>query len=162
MVLMIKNLRRLMAALLLVSFSCAAQAQDAKSVVDSYLKAWNDQDAMAAANILAENVKYYDASLATTVEGRAEAKIQVIDSFMKATPDIYWTVVGVPVVSGNLVAFEWVLGGTNTGAWGDGTLATGKTWEINGMSYFTIENGQVIRQADYYDALSFYQQLGIM
>ncbi len=142
--------------------STAALAQDAMTVVDDYLVAWNAQDVTAAANILAEDARYYDSALGATVKGRAEAKAQVIDSFMNAVPDIYWNLVGSPVVSGQHVTFEWVLGGTNTGAWGDGTPATGKTFRIFGMSAFTIEGDSVASQSDYYDALSFYKQLGIM
>lgn len=141
--------------------STAALAQDAMTVVDNYLVAWNAQDATAAANILAEDARYYDSALGTTVEGRVEAKAKVIDSFMNAVPDIYWNLVGSPVVSGQRVTFEWVLGGTNTGAWADGTPATGKTFRIFGMSAFTIEGDSVVRQSDYYDALSFYKQLGL-
>ena len=146
----------------MVLSSSAVLAQDAMAVVDNYLVAWNAQDATAAANILAEDARYYDSALGETLEGRAEAKTQVIDSFMNAAPDIYWNLVGSPVVSGQQVTFEWVLGGTNTGAWADGTPATGKTFRIFGMSAFTIEGGSVTRQSDYYDALSFYKQLGLM
>ena len=140
----------------------AALATDAMTVVQNYLVAWNAQDAKAAANILSKNVRYYDSALGATVKGRASAKAKVIDSFMNATPDIYWDVVGFPVVSGQQVTFEWVLGGTNTGAWADGTAATNKTFRIFGMSSFTVEGDNVVKQSDYYDALSFYKQLGLM
>ena len=142
--------------------SVAAVAQDAMTVVDNYLIAWNAQDATAAANILAEDVRYYDSALGATVIGRAKAKAQVIDSFMNAAPDIYWNLVGSPTISGQHIAFEWVLGGTNTGAWADGTPATGKTFRIFGMSAFAIKGDRVASQSDYYDALSFYKQLGLM
>lgn len=142
--------------------SASAFAQDAITVVDNYLVAWNSQNATAAANILAEDARYYDSALGATVEGRAEAKTQVIDAFMNAAPDIYWNLVGSPVISGQRIAFEWVLGGTNTGAWADGTPATDKTFRIFGMSAFTVEGDSIVKQSDYYDALSFYKQLGLM
>lgn len=142
--------------------STSALAQDAMTVVDNYLVAWNAQDATSAANILAEDVRYYDSALGATVEGREEAKTQVIDAFMNAVPDIYWNLVGSPVISGQHVTFEWVLGGTNTGTWADGAPASGKTFRIYGMSAFTIEGKKVVKQSDYYDALGFYKQLGLM
>ncbi|WP_419904289.1 ester cyclase [Kiloniella sp.] len=154
---------RFIAAIVVMTLSStAAFAQDAMTVVDNYLVAWNAQDATAAANFLAEDARYYDSALGATVKGRVEAKAQVIDSFMNAVPDIYWNLVGSPVVSRQQVTFEWVLGGTNTGAWADGTPATGETFRIFGMSAFTIEGNSVVSQSDYYDALSFYKQLGIM
>ncbi|EPJ45495.1 MAG: hypothetical protein OFPI_36710 [Osedax symbiont Rs2] len=142
--------------------SATALAQDAMTVVDKYLVAWNAQDAIGAANLLAEDARYYDSALGETVLGRAAAKVKVIDSFMNATPDIYWNLVGSPVIAGQRVTFEWVLGGTNTGAWADGTAATNKTFRIFGMSAFTIEGDSIKVQSDYYDALSFYKQLGLM
>ena len=154
---------RLIATMAVMAFSSTvAQAQDAMMVVDKYLVAWNEQDANAAANILAKDARYYDSALNETVKGRKQAKIKVIDSFMNAVPDIYWNLVGSPVISGQHVSFEWVLGGTNTGAWGDGTAATGNAFRIYGMSAFTVDQGRVVKQSDYYDALSFYQQLGLI
>lgn len=140
----------------------AALAQDALAVVDGYMAAWNAHDSAAAAEFLAEGAVYYDASVGTPVEGREAAKTQVIDAFLNAAPDAAWTRDGDPVVSGNSVAFEWTFGGTNTGAWADGTAATGKPFSFHGMSMFRVEDGKIVHQADYYDALGFYKQLGLM
>lgn len=140
----------------------AAFAQDALAVVDGYMAAWNAHDSAAAAEFLAEGAVYYDASVGTPVEGREAAKTQVIDAFLNAAPDAAWTRDGDAVVSGNSVAFEWTFGGTNTGAWADGTAATGKTFSFHGMSMFRVEEGKIVHQADYYDALGFYKQLGLM
>jgi len=159
----VKRTSRLIVMIAIMTLSSTAVlAQDAMTVVDNYLVAWNAQDATAAANILAEGARYYDSALGETVEGREDAKVKVIDAFMNAAPDIYWNLVGSPVVSGKHVTFEWVLGGTNTGAWADGTPATGKIFRIFGMSAFTTEGDSIAKQSDYYDALGFYKQLGLM
>ncbi|GHB43010.1 hypothetical protein GCM10007094_35470 [Pseudovibrio japonicus] len=157
----IKKARFIAAAAVIAASSTSAFAQDAMGVVNKYLVAWNAQNSTVAASILAEDARYYDSALGATVEGREEAKAQVIDAFMNAAPDIYWNLVGSPVISGQQVAFEWVLGGTNTGDWADGTPATGKSFRIYGMSNFTVEGDKVIAQSDYYDALNFYKQLGL-
>jgi ketosteroid isomerase-like protein len=60
------------------------------------------------------------------------------------------------------VSFEWEFKGTNTGAWSDGTAATGKPFAITGASMFTVRDGKIAAQSDYYDALGFYKQLGLM
>lgn len=140
----------------------AALAEDALSTVDGYLAAWNAHDSAAAAAFLADNVVYYDASVGTPVEGRDAAKTQVIDAFLGAAPDAVWTRDGEPLVSGNSVAFEWTFGGTNSGDWADGTKASGKSFSFHGMSLFRVEDGKIVRQSDYYDALGFYKQLGLM
>lgn len=139
-----------------------AWAQDAQSVVDGYMAAWNAHDSAAAAEFFADGVVYYDASVGTPVEGKEAAKTQVVDAFLNAAPDAVWARDGDPVVSGNSVAFEWTFGGTNTGDWADGTKATGKSFSFHGMSLFRVEDGKIVRQSDYYDALGFYNQLGLM
>lgn len=137
-------------------------AQDALATVTGYVAAWNAHDSAAAAAFLADNVTYYDASVGTPVEGRDAAKTQVIDAFMTAAPDAVWTMEGDPIVAGSSVAFEWTFAGTNSGAWADGTAATGKSFSFKGASVFRVEGDKIVQQADYYDALGFYKQLGLM
>ncbi len=139
-----------------------ALAEDALAVVDGYMAAWNAHDSAVAAAFMADGVSYYDASVGTPVEGREAAKTQVIDAFLNAAPDAVWARDGDPVVAGDSVAFEWTFGGTNSGDWADGTKATGKTFSFHGMSMFRVEDGKIVHQADYYDALGFYKQLGLM
>ena len=40
--------------------------------------------------------------------------------------------------------------------------ATGKPFTLTGVSLFSIEGGKIVSQSDYYDALGFYKQLGLM
>jgi steroid delta-isomerase-like uncharacterized protein len=155
-------LRAIAVPALFLAFTLPAAAQDALSVVKDYMAAWNAHDSAAAAEHFADDVSYYDASVGTPVMGRDAAKTQVVDAFLNAVPDAAWTPVGDPVVAGDNVAVEWTFGGTNTGDWADGTAATGKTFEIHGMSMFRIADGHIAYQADYYDALGFYTQLGLM
>lgn len=153
---------RVLALPVALAWGIAASAQDALSVVDGYLAAWNAHDSAAAAAYFADDVVYYDASVGTPVEGREAAKVKVIDAFLDAAPDAVWKREGEPVVSGDAVAFEWTFGGTNSGDWADGTKATGKSFSFHGMSLFRVKDGKIVRQSDYYDALGFYKQLGLM
>jgi steroid delta-isomerase-like uncharacterized protein len=139
-----------------------AFAQDsAQSVVEEYLAAWNAHDSAKAAALFADDVTYYDASVGTPAQG-VEAAKAVIDGFLAAAPDAVWTIKGAPVVQEDRVSFEWEFAGTNTGAWGDGTEATGKPFSFTGASMFTVKDGKIVAQSDYYDALGFYKQLGLM
>lgn len=156
------RLVRLAALPAALAVAAPAWAQDSLAVVKDYMAAWNAHDSAAAAAHFAEGVSYYDASVGTPLEGREAAKTGVIDAFLNAVPDAVWSVEGEPVVQGDEVAVEWVFGGTNTGAWADGTPATGKTFSFHGMSMFHVEGGLITYQADYYDALGFYKQLGLM
>jgi len=130
------------------------------AVVDAYLAAWNAHDIAAAASHFADSVVYYDSSVGTPVEGKEAATTGVVASFINAVPDLEWTMRGDPVASGDKVAFEWEFSGTNTGAWGDGTAASGKAFSFTGASVFELKDGAIVRQSDYYDALGFFKQLG--
>lgn len=138
------------------------RAAEGASVVEAYMAAWNAHDAQKAASYFADNVQYYDASVGTPQVGRDAARTNVIEAFLNAAPDAKWEMTGTPVVEANAVAFEWVFSGTNTGDWADGTAATGKTFSFHGLSLFRLEDGKIVYQGDYYDALGFYKQLGLM
>ncbi len=157
-----KALRAVAIPAAFVLTASAAFAADAIDTVNGYLAAWNAHDSTAAAAFFADNVEYYDASVGTPVQGADAAKTQVIDAFLNAAPDAVWAMDGDAIVSGDYVAFEWTFSGTNTGDWADGTPATGKTFEIHGASVFHVVDDKIMHQADYYDALGFYTQLGLM
>lgn len=145
-----------------VTLQTVAAADSADAVVKGYVAAWNAHDSAKAAEFFADDVVYYDASVGTPVKGREEAKKAVIDNFLVAVPDAAWTMKGDPLVQGDRVVFEWEFSGTNTGPWGDGTKATGKHFAFTGASVFSVEEGKIATQNDYYDALGFYKQLGLM
>jgi len=139
-----------------------AADQTPVEVVQQYLAAWNAHDAGKAASYFDDKISYYDASVGKPTVGKAEAKAAVIDNFMTAAPDLKWEMRGDPIVSGNKVSFEWTFSGKNSGPWADGTKATDKSFSFDGASVFVIENNVIKQQSDYYDALGFYKQLGMM
>ncbi|WP_378948742.1 ester cyclase [Mesorhizobium sp. ANAO-SY3R2] len=133
-----------------------------QAVIEAYVAAWNAHDSAKAADHFAEEVVYYDASVGKPAEGKETAKVGVIDNFLNAVPDAVWKMKGKPVVQDDKVAFEWEFSGTNTGDWADGTKSTGKKFSFPGVSVFSVKDGKIVSQSDYYDALSFYKQLGLM
>ena len=139
-----------------------AHADEAANVdvVKAYLAAWNAHDIDAAVGHFADGVVYFDSSVGAPVEGKEAARTGVVASFINAVPDLKWVMQGEPVASGDKVAFEWAFSGTNTGAGGDGTAASGKAFSFTGASIFEIKDGKIVHQSDYYDALGFYKQLG--
>ena len=139
-------------------------AADPLRFVDAYMLAWNEHDAEQAAASFADSVTYYDASVGTPQVGKDNAQKNVIEVFLKAVPDCKWTRDGDAVVSkmGDAVAFQWTFSGTNIGPWGDGTKATGKKFELHGLTLIRLKDNMIVYQGDYYDALGFYKQLGLM
>ena len=151
----------LVLAILMVA-ALPVRAADAIDVVHSYLAAWNAHDAALAASHFTDDVEYYDATVGAPQKGPEAARTNVIEAFLKAAPDAKWEMNGAPVVEGDSVAFEWTFAGTNTGDWSDGTKATGKAFKFQGLSLFRLRDGKIAYQGDYYDALGFYKQLGLM
>lgn len=131
------------------------------AVVDAYMAAWNAHDAARAAGYMTDDVEYYDASTPAPQKGRSNAQKNVIQAFMTAAPDCRWTRSGTPVMDQSGIAFQWTFEGTNTGAWGDGTKATGKHFKFSGLTLVRIRGGKIAYQGDYYDAYGFFKQLGL-
>lgn len=147
----------------LALFACAGLAQaadDAKAIIDGYMAAWNAHDADKAGEFLAEDAEYYDVTVGSAQKGRAAARDNVIKVFVTAIPDLKWVMTGAPIVSADGIAFQWQFSGTNTGAWGAETPATGKPVSFEGVSFVRIKDGKIAYQGDYYDALGFNKQLG--
>src|SRR5262245_142209 len=137
-------------------------ADSAEAIVEAYLAGWNAHDSAKAAEYFADDVTYYDASVGTPVKGKEAAKTGVIDNFVKAVPDVVWKVKGAPVVQDNRISFVWEFSGSNNVRWADSTKASCKTFSITGASMFEVKDGKIVTQSDYYDALGFYKQLGLM
>lgn len=149
----------ILALVLLIPVIGSAQAVD---LVDRYMSAWNSHDAAAAAAFYDENVEYYDASTGAPVLGKLKAQKEIVGAFLGAVPDLAWTRdKGQPIVGSDAIAFQWTFSGTNTGAWSDGTKATGKKFSIHGATLIRLSKGKIVYQGDYYDAHTFYKQLGL-
>lgn len=137
-----------------------ARPLNAAEVVRAYMNAWNEHDAAKAASFLDERVTYYDASTPAPQVGKAAAQKNVIEAFLKMAPDCVWKLDGPPIVGQGGVAFQWVLSGTNTGDWSDGTKATGKKFELKGATILRLHDYKILFQGDYYDSHTMLKQVG--
>jgi len=150
------------AILALVVLLPALASAQAVELVDRYMAAWNAHDAAAAAQFYDDGVQYYDASTGAPVIGKSKAQSDIVQAFLTAVPDLKWTRdADAPIVGADAVAFSWTFSGTNTGVWSDGTKATGKTFLIHGATLIRLKKGKIVSQGDYYDAHTFYKQLGL-
>lgn len=156
-----RNTLRSFSFILLCAITGLAQAaDDAKAIVDGYMAAWNAHDVDKAASFLAEDAVYFDATVGTPQNGRAAARDNVIKVFITAVPDLTWKMTSAPIVSADGIAFQWGFAGTNTGAWSAEAPATGKPLKFEGVSFVRVQDGKIVYQGDYYDALGFNKQLG--
>jgi steroid delta-isomerase-like uncharacterized protein len=131
-----------------------------RQVAEAYLAAWNAHKVDAAAALMADNVTYPDVTVGDAQKGRDAARDKVIKLFVTAAPDLTWKMTGEPIESPIGVAFEWTFAGTNMGASGPDTPATGKPFSFNGVTFMRVENGKIVYQGDYNDGLGSQKQLG--
>lgn len=158
------NLSRLGRLVLLPALLFTAQAHAADAplkVVQKYMAAWNAHNANDAALNFDYDVEYFDASVGQSQFGVVTARDNVIKFFMDAFPDLQWRMEGAPLVSKDAVAFQWVFTGTNTGIPVDCGKATGKPIAFHGVSMIRFKGGKIAYQGDYYDALTFRNQVGL-
>nr|WP_319565992.1 ester cyclase [uncultured Rhodoferax sp.] len=158
------KLSRLGRLVLLPALFLTAQAYAVEAplkVVQKYMAAWNAHNANDAALNFDYDVEYFDASVGQSQYGVVTARDNVIKFFMDAFPDLQWKMEGAPVVSKDAVAFQWVFTGTNTGIAVDCGKATGKPIAFHGVSMIRFKAGKIAYQGDYYDALTFRNQVGL-
>src|SRR6187549_505061 len=120
------------ALLVLAATSALARDMTPRQVADAYVAAWNAHDPDAAAALMADDVTYLDATVGEPQKGREAARDKVIKLFVTAAPDLTWKMTSEPIESANGIAYEWTFAGTNTGAWGPDTPATGKSFASTG------------------------------
>jgi steroid delta-isomerase-like uncharacterized protein len=78
-----------------------------------------------------------------------------------AVPDMEMTVTRL-VAGETQAAVEWRMTGNFTGGPFQGIDPTGKRLDIRGVDVLEIEDGQIVGNTAYYDAMSFARQIGLM
>ena len=92
------------------------------------------------------------------ISGREELK-QYTDDYIKAFPDIKWTIKDI-LVEGNKVAIRYRYKGTHQGEF-MGIAPTGKKIDVNGILIARVEGGLIAEDWDIQDTDSFLKQLGL-
>lgn len=129
------------------------------AIVEHHLAAYNAHDIDGAAALLHDQVLYFDATYADAFRGRTAAVDNLISPYVRAIPDLEWTLRSEPIAAGDGIAYEWTLTGTNTGTL-MGIPAKNQKINLKGMSFVRIKDGKIIYKADYYDAATLNKQLG--
>jgi steroid delta-isomerase-like uncharacterized protein len=89
------------------------------------------------------------------MRGRAEIETWA------ATPDLETTVTRL-VAGEREAAVEWRLRGTFDGRPFQGIEPTGKPFELRGLDFFQVEDGQIVSNTAYYDGAEFARQVGML
>lgn len=144
-------------ALLLAGFAVFAAVQaDSKtprSVLESYVAAWNRHDFAAIDHLIGPDGIHDDIANAMHARGPEQVK-DFMKSIIAQEPDLDWHIDRV-IVSGSSIAAEWTWTATFTG---DGPYGPAKDLPItgHGASIVVVQNGRIDHLSDYYDTLSFF------
>jgi steroid delta-isomerase-like uncharacterized protein len=134
---------------------------NAVEVVRNNFNNWNRHDADAIAAAYAEGGVYNTPSVPEPLTGGA-----AISDFAKVVwtifPDFSLDLISIGDVGGGLVVLQWVAHGTNTGAFPDGTPATGRKVTFPGASFVQLEGHKVRSEHTYFDRLGEHKQLGFI
>lgn len=139
-----------------------ASAMEPVAVVDAYIAGWNSHDPAQCASHFDPEIEFYDATVGTPVKGDRNVLKEVVQTFMRAVPDLKLERSSAVLVDGDQLAYQWTFSGTNTGDWSDGTPATNKPFKIHGLTLMSLKDGRIAYSGDYYDAYGFYKQLGLL
>jgi len=123
-----------------------------QEIMEDYLAAWNSHDVNKILSFFTDDAVYEDVPLGMIARGKKEITTFVNNAFVDF-PDFKIEV---------KAAGEWVMSGTFTHSSIPSMPATGKTFSIRGASITEYRNGKIIRNADYYNAADFMQQVGLM
>jgi len=85
---------------------------------------------------------------------------QSIAAFRAAFPDVHFAVEDM-LVAEDKVIVRWTCRGTHRGAF-LGLPPTGKVVTFTGINIYRIANGQIVERWAEEDAISLYQQLGLL
>lgn len=135
---------------------------DLKKVADKIVKAYTSVDPAAMANLYTEDAYIND--VGEVMRGR-KAMQDRVESMLKAFPDLSIEFLTV-IPSGNHIAFEMQVRGTNTGPMltPEGEIPpTGKKLEFKAVWIGRISpEGLIEEDRTYYDTADFMRQLGLI
>jgi steroid delta-isomerase-like uncharacterized protein len=132
----------------------------ALEVAQRSIDAWNSHDADALVALYAEGGTY-----SAPRAGKEALTGKAIADFAKAVwrayPDASLEIISSGDTGGSLVATQWVLHGTNTGPYFDGTPPTGRTVTLPGASFVQVEGDKIRYERVYTDRQTVAEQLGL-
>jgi steroid delta-isomerase-like uncharacterized protein len=136
----------------------AVSEQRFAHIAAEYLAAWNTHDVDKATSFYMEDGDYEDLGLGTVAHGHDQIRRYFAEAFA-AFPDVRVKLDGEPVARGGQVFAEWVMSGTHRGEFA-GMPATGRRFEVRGVSAIAMTGDRIRRNRDYLDLLTIAKQLG--
>lgn len=161
---MLRTTALLFTAAFLCSFVGCQTAKDkeiqSEKMFREYVASWNTHDVEKIASFFTDDCVYENLARGQTYHGKDQLRGWVKASF-DAIPDFKLDITSL-FASGDLLACEWIMTGTNTHPLSPELPATGKSFSVRGSTIVQMKDGKIQRNADYWDLATFLRQLGLM
>jgi len=141
-------------------FACAVEKKppvisSGKTVVEAYVRAWNQHDSVALDSILSPDAIHED--IAQNFRGKGSAEVvKFMRGAVAVEPDFKWQVTN-SIEEGRYVALEWTWTATHTGPDPANKSVKNKRISGRGASFAEVENGKIKRFTDYFDMASLFR-----
>ena len=129
---------------------------DAISGVHDY---WNSRDVEGVLAFYDDDITWVNVALEETYAGKAEVRA-FLDELFTALPDLNFSA-DYALARGDEVAERWTVRGTHRATF-MGVPATGRPFEMTGVSLITMREGKFLRDEFYSDGGAVLRQLGLM
>lgn len=148
---------------MMLSASFAQAEIQANKVYDPIIQAWQARDAEKLASLYAQSSATFASPGAGGQLSAQDFKLYAQALFV-AVPDFKLTMKQSAPMGKNGLFDQWEVTGTWTQPFPGGPLAgmpaSGKSFVLPGTSVHQTQNGQLVSTVQYYDNLSFLQQIG--
>jgi steroid delta-isomerase-like uncharacterized protein len=132
---------------------------NALEVTQRHFDAWNKHDPEAIVALYAEGGTYSAPRAGEALTGQAIADFA--KKAFTAYPDWSAEIISIGDTGGGLVASQWVLHGTHTGPYFDGSPPTGRSLTLPVASFTQVEGDKIPSEHAYIDRQAVAEQLGL-
>ncbi|GAC1308706.1 MAG: hypothetical protein NVSMB24_22850 [Mucilaginibacter sp.] len=142
----------------LFAFAQNVWGQSSK-LIDDHFKALTNHDVKAIASGYAEDAQMYSPNWEGAKTGPTGVT-EVYSRYFKSTPDLSYKVTRV-IDAGENIVVEFTSGGTLSNPEGNTPAdMKDKKYALSYCTVFTIKNGKIGRETDYFDQVAFLKQVG--
>ena len=134
-------------------------ATDVERMFEDYLAAWNSHDVEKTLSFFTDDCIYEDVPTGNVSRGKEELKAYISNTF--AVFDDFKLEMKSSFIAGDWRGAEWIMSGRHTGDI-PGIPTTGKSFSVRGASINELQEGKIKRTSDYWNIVSFLQQVGLM
>lgn len=154
-------IKKYVKSLLLILLSIAVNSAFCQSskLIDDHFAALTKHDVKTIASGYAEGAQVYSPNWEGAKTGTAGIT-EVYSRYFSSSPDLSYKVTNV-INAGDNIVVEYTSGGTLSNPEGNTpSYMKDKKYTLNYCAIFTIKNGKIIKETDYFDQVAFLRQVG--